>query len=555
MTHFSQMSSSRPELAELQSEYQGLLDDLDGGASEDVVSRWDAVRRRVATWGSLAHVRFTLDTQDQEAKATKILVDELSPQIEALDARFKTALLSEDHRDDLNEKYGEHLGALWRSDLAAFDPAITEDLITESKLTNRYTELLAGAKLDFRGETLNLSSIPRHTLDPDRGTRREATQVKWAWLAEHGEELDEIFDELVKVRTLMARKLGYENYIELGYRRMQRVDYNSDDVSVFRSQVLAEVVPVVSRLRRLQAERLGVGSLKAWDMATYDAEGTPRPVGDHDWMMEQATEMFDELGPRFSSFFSMMRDSGLLRLKSREGKAGGGYCTFFPDFDVPFIFANFNGTAQDVKVFTHECGHAFQVWSSRSAPISDYLWPTYESAEIHSMSLEFLTWPYMEKFFADQADRFCWTHLAGALAFLPYGVAVDEFQHEIYANPDASPAERHSIWHDLERRYQPELDWDLLPYPAKGGRWQLQRHIYHRPFYYIDYTLAQTCALQFWLAARRDRDEAMTRYHALCGLGGTGPFQELVAAAGLRSPFAEGCLSDVLEEASEVLFG
>ncbi len=555
MTHFSQMSAATPELAVLQSQYQELLAELEDGVSPDAIARWDALRRQIYTWGSLAHVRFTLDTRDDEAKAAKGLVDELSPQIEALDVQVKRLLLDQAHGGALAESYGEHLAALWRSDLASFDPAITEDLVTESKLINRYTELLASAQLEFRGEKLNLSSIPRYTLDPSRSTRREATMVKWAWFDAHGEQLDEIYDDLVKLRTSMARKLGYENYIELGYRRMQRVDYNVDDVSVFRSQVLSEVVPVVSRLRTLQAERLGVGALKAWDMATYDEQGNPCPAGDHDWMMERATEMFEELGPRFSTFFAMMRESGLLQLKSREGKAGGGYCTFFPDFDVPFIFANFNGTAQDVKVFTHECGHAFQVWSSRSAPISDYLWPTFESAEIHSMSLEFLAWPYMGRFFEQDADRFCWTHLAGALAFLPYGVAVDEFQHRVYENPEASPAERHSIWHDLERRYQPELDWDSLPYPARGGRWQGQGHIYHRPFYYIDYTLAQTCALQFWLAARQDRDETMARYHTLCGLGGTAPFQQLVSAAGLRSPFAEGCLSDVLEEASGVLFG
>jgi len=556
MTHFSNMSAPTPKLEALQAQYQTLLDELAQGAAEsDVLGRWDELRKSFHTWGSLAHVRYTLDTRDEQARADKELVDELSPQVESLDARIKTTLLAPGHKDAISGEHGEHLGALWSADLASFDPAITDDLVTEAKITNRYTQLLAGAKIEFRGETLSLSTLPRHTLSPDRNTRREATALKWAWMAEHGEELDQIFDELVALRHGMARKLGYDNFIELGYRRMQRVDYDRDDVRSFRSQVLGEVVPVVSRLRELQAERLGLGSLKAWDMATYSGQGNPRPAGDHDWMMERATEMFDELGDGFSSFFRMMKDTGLLELKSADGKAGGGYCTFFPDFDVPFIFANFNGTDQDVRVFTHECGHAFQVWSSRGAAVSDYLWPTFESAEIHSMSLEFLTWPHMDKFFGDEAERFCWTHLAGALAFLPYGVAVDEFQHEVYENPEASAADRHAMWQDRERRYQPELDWDDLGYPARGGRWQLQRHIYHRPFYYIDYTLAQTCALQFWLSSRQDRNDTMARYHTLCGLGGTAPFQQLVAAAGLRSPFAEGCLSDVLEEASGVLFG
>jgi len=555
MTQFSEMSSPSPEFQVLEAQYQGLLDDLEGGADQgSVIARWDRLRKSFYTWGALAHVHYSLDTRDAEAKATKELLDELHPRVESLDARVKTTLLGAGHKAALSSTHGAHLAALWSADLAAFDPVITDDLVAESKLTNRYTELLAGAKLKFRGEALNLSSIPRYTLDPDRTTRREATAVKWAYFSEHGDELDEIFDALVKLRHGMARKLGYDNFVELGYRRMQRVDYDRDDVRVFRNQVLGEVVPVVSRLRALQAERLGHGALKAWDMATYSEQGNPRPIGDHDWMLDRATEMFDEMGSGFSSFFRMMKDAGLLELRSKEGKAGGGYCTYFPDFEVPFIFANFNGTDQDVRVFTHECGHAFQVWSSRRAAITDYLWPTYESAEIHSMSLEFLCWPHMEKFFGDAGERFCWTHLAGALAFLPYGVAVDEFQHRIYERPEASPAERHAMWQDCERRYQPELDWGDLDYPARGGRWQLQRHIYHRPFYYIDYTLAQTCALQFWLSSRKDRSETLARYHELCALGGTAPFQQLVAAAGLRSPFAEGCLSDVLEEAGTVLF-
>ncbi len=554
MTHFQQMSSPSPDLPALRVEYQALLDELREQPGVDALDRWDALRRRLYTWQSLAHVRFTLNTADEEARAEKERVDQLGPQLEELDNQIKALLLAPSYRAGIDDSYGEHLGALWEADLKSFDPVIADDRVAESKLVNRYTELLASARLPFRGETLSLSTIPRYGLDPDRGTRREAELVKWAWFAEHGAELDELFDELVKLRTEMARKLGFDSYVELGYLQMQRVDYGREDVKAFRAQVLAEVVPVVSRLRALQTERLGLGSLKAWDMSTWDGDGNPRPAGDHDWMMEQASGMFDELGPRFSEFFSVMRAAGLLDLKSKEGKAGGGYCTFFPDFDRPFIFANFNGTAQDVKVFTHECGHAFQVWSSRAAPITDYLWPTYESAEIHSMSLEFLTWPWMDRFFGAEAERFCWTHLAGALAFLPYGVAVDEFQHRVYENPEASPADRHAMWHDLERRYLPELDWDSLPYPAKGGRWQLQRHIYHHPFYYIDYTLAQTCALQFWLAARRDRGDAMERYHRLCGLGGAAPFKELVRSAGLRSPFAESCLSDVLEEAAGVLF-
>jgi M3 family oligoendopeptidase len=221
---------------------------------------------------------------------------------------------------------------------------------------------------------------------------------------------------------------------------------------------------------------------------------------------------------------------------------------------MPFVYANFNGTKGDVEVFTHEIGHAFQNYSSRHQAPIDYIWPTMESCEIHSMSLEFLTWPQMDRFFGEEdAERFRKMHLADGLLFLPYGVAVDHFQHEVYSNPGASPAQRHEMWQEMERTYLPWRDWGDLAHPAMGGRWQLQRHIYGVPFYYIDYTLAQTCAMQFLTRAEVDRAGAMEAYVALCKRGGQAPFQQLARSAGLKSPFDEGCLAQVVSQARALL--
>jgi len=221
---------------------------------------------------------------------------------------------------------------------------------------------------------------------------------------------------------------------------------------------------------------------------------------------------------------------------------------------VPFIFANFNGTHNDIGVFTHEMGHAFQCWESRDQPCVDYLWPTMEAAEIHSMSLEYLTHPHVGLLVGEAAaERYRAMHLTQALAFLAYGVCVDHFQHEVHANPDATPAERHAMWQRLEPLYMPWTDYGDLAHPAKGGRWQAKQHIYNSPFYYIDYTLALCVALQFRLWSRRDAKGALDAYVALCGRGGSMPFQGLVASAGLVSPFAEGALEAAVAEAAAVL--
>jgi M3 family oligoendopeptidase len=317
--------------------------------------------------------------------------------------------------------------------------------------------------------------------------------------------------------------------------------------------VRAQVVPLSLELRRRQQETLGLDKLMFWDEALHDRHGNPTPLGDHDWMLVRAQEMFDALGGGLDDFFRLMTRSRLMDLKNREGKAGGGFCTSFPTHGVPYIFANFNGTKGDVEVFTHEMGHAFQAYESRGQRLLDYLWPTFESCEIHSMSLEFLTGPQMDKFFGDDAERFRRIHLAQSLLFIPYGVAVDHFQHLVYARPEATPAERHAMWQEMERMYLPWRDYGDLPHVPQGGFWQFQRHIYLMPFYYIDYTLAQTCALQFWVRSRRNFREAMEAYVALCRRGGEAPFQQLARSAGLKSPFETGGLAEVVAQARAAL--
>lgn len=545
----------------------------DGSAAEALTAlrAWDHERRSVATWVSLCHLRFRQDTRDEAAKAALELCDELSPAIRELDVGLQRALLDSPRRAALEAEFGGQAFALWAANVAGFDPAIQDDLRAESARVNEYVELLSGARIPFDGAELNLSEMQARRTAPDRQARHAADRAYWGWFADNAAALDAQFDDLVGIRTRMAKAVGKDDYVALGYLERSRIGYDRGDVERFRAEVLREVVPLATELRARQAANLGLapGGLMAWDEAVHDPAGNPAPAGDHDWMLDQASAMFDALHPEMGSFFSMMRRRQLLDLKARKGKAGGGFCTAFEEHDVPYVFANFNGTKADVEVFTHECGHAFQGWSSASKmPLVDYLFPTYEGAEVHSMSLEFLTYPEMERFFspASEADRFRKLHLTESLLFLPYGCAVDDFQHRVYAaagaaGPDdpagaaaaAAAAERHQMWLDVEALWLPWRQWGDLDHPAKGGRWQAQRHIYAYPFYYIDYVLAQTCALQFWAWAEADRPAALQAYVALCHRGGALPFQELVRSAGLRSPFEEGCLATAVAAARAVL--
>ena len=555
--NFADIKVATPTIEQVTAEYKSINDALDRSptkeAKQKALEQWEDLRRRLDSWSAIASLHFSQDTTNEDYKKAQEYSDELQPKLTALEIAMKRRLLNSADKEEFKSILGEQAFSLWSADVTAFESVIEADLVEESKLVNQYVRLLASAAIEFGGETVNLSGIRKYTQDRDRNTRYQAEKARWNFFTQHQAQLDSIYARLVELRHGMAQKLGYENYIGLGYKRMQRIDYDRADVANYRDEVVDKVVPLAQKIIAKKAQKLNLDRVNFWDEAVFDLQGNPKPQGDRDWMLKQAQQMFDAMHPELGSFFAMMVQGDFLDLDTRKDKAGGGFCTSFPTEGVPYIFANFNGTKGDVEVFTHEMGHAFQAWQSRDLPTIDYLWPTLESCEIHSMSLEFLTWGQMEKFFGDDADRFREIHLAESILFLPYGCAVDHFQHLVYANPEATPQERNQMWQQMEARYLPWREYGDLAYPAQGGLWQEKQHIYCSPFYYIDYTLALCCAMQFWVKAQVDFESALTEYIALCQRGGKAPFQALVSSANLVSPFKSGSLSDVVGFAQEFL--
>ena len=390
--------------------------------------------------------------------------------------------------------------------------------------------------------------------DPDREVRRQASELVGAFYNDHEAEFDRIYDQLVKVRDQIAKTLGFKDFVEVGYLRMNRLDYNRQQVEVYRQEILEHVVPVVNKLYQRQADRLGLESLKPYDLEYKFQSGNAMPQGTPEEILAAGVKMYHELSPETGEFIDFMVDRELLDLVTKPGKASGGYCTYLPDYEAPFIFSNFNGTAADVDVLTHEAGHAFQVFQSRWIQTPECVWPTFESCEIHSMSMEFLAWPWMELFFGSQTLKYKFTHLSGGLIFLPYGVLVDHFQHEVYEHPEMTPAERRATWRRLERQYVPWKEYEADSFLDRGGFWFRQSHIFASPFYYIDYTLAQVCAFQFWKRSQIDDDPSVwTDYLNICRTGGTKSFLKIVAEANLKSPFEPGSLVETVHAIEQYL--
>ncbi|CAG9620565.1 M3 family oligoendopeptidase [Sutcliffiella rhizosphaerae] len=549
---FEEFVYTRPKMDEVEEKFMAALNTFKSAESvefqEDAIRVINDIRNQLSTEFNLVYIRHSINTNDEYYKEEQDFLDEIEPLTKALDTKFYKALIESPFRNELETKWGKQLFALAQCELKTFDDSIIEYLQQENKLTTKYSKLIASAKINFRDQELTLAQLDPYTEEDNRDIRKEAVEAKFGFFKENQEQFDNIFDELVKIRTKIAQKLGYKNFVELGYARMTRTDYNAEMVSKFREQVKEFIVPLASSLRKKQQERIGVNSLKFYDEGYNFKTGNAKPKGSPEWIIENGKKMYEELSNETNEFFQFMIDRNLMDLVAKKGKEAGGYCTYIPNYKTPFIFSNFNGTSGDIDVLTHEAGHAFQVYMSRDFEVPEYNWPTYEACEIHSMSMEFFTWPWMDLFFEDETEKYKFAHLCSAIIFLPYGVAVDEFQHFIYENPEASPAERNKAWSDLEKKYLPHRDYDGNPYLESGGFWQRQGHIYQSPFYYIDYTLAQICALQYWKLAVENQEKAWESYLNLCKQGGSKSFTELVKVAGLRSPFEDGCVKSVVDE-------
>jgi M3 family oligoendopeptidase len=549
---FEEYTYTRPNLDEVKARFEAAIGKFTNASSleEQSVAMNDVnqIRNDIGTMFNLCYIRHSVDTNDELYKAEQDYMDEVQPEIEGLVTKYYRALVTSKFRNELESKYGKQLFALAEGQLKTFKPEIVPLLQKENRLSTEYTKLIASAKINFEGEERTLAQLEPFTQSTDRETRRLASEAKFGFLAGHESELDRIYDDLVKVRTEIAHTLGYKNFVELGYYRMMRTDYNAEMVANFRQQVKDFIVPIATKLKRRQQDRIGVGQLKYFDEGFNYKTGNAVPKGSPEWIIENGQKMYEELSKETGEFFKFMQDNNLMDLVAKKGKAGGGYCTFIENYKAPFIFSNFNGTSGDIDVLTHEAGHAFQVYSSRNFEIPEYYWPTYEACEIHSMSMEFFTWPWMDLFFKEDTDKYKFSHLSDALLFLPYGVSVDEFQHWVYENWEATPKERKQQWREIEKKYLPHKDYDGNAYLENGGFWQRQGHIFNSPFYYIDYTLAQICAFQFWKRSRENQEDAWADYVNLCKLGGSMSFTKLVKEANLISPFEDGCVESVVGE-------
>ena len=545
MLDFKEMPYVRPDFEALRTAYEQTCDCLtNAGSYEEAKEAFfslQTINEQVQTQASICSVRNTMDKTDDFYENEVKWIREAQAGLIPVYKRYQMALAACRFRPEFEAEFGPQLFRLVDAAIMTTDESIIPETIREGEVSQAYEKSSALATTCFRGETCNFYGLLRHMESTERAERRESFHA-WANLyASIAPQLDAQYDELVHLRTEMARKLGFEQYTELAYLNLSRFDYSKEDTARFRKQIREIVTPAVAEIRERQRVRLGIDHLRYYDEMLLFPEGNANPIGELETLVKKAQRMYREMSPETGEFFDFMVRYHLFDLETRPGKHMGGYMTSFPAYQAPFIFSNFNGTSADVEVLTHEAGHAFQGYiGMRSIPVSDLTSSTSEVNEIHSMTMEHFAYPWMGEFFGEKTDQYITAHLIGGLAVIPYMACVDEFQHEVYANPQMDAMERRRLWRSIERTYMPWRDYEGESFLEEGGFWMQKQHIFLYPFYYIDYALAGMCAFQYYGRMKKNRGEAWQDYLRLCRAGGTKGYFDLLQEGRLLNPFHEG---------------
>ena len=522
--------------------------------AKKIFLEFDKAESEFFDMGNIAYIRHTIDTSDEFYDKENEFLNEKTPELMPSLLAFSNAVYDSRFKPDFVAEFGEQMFSEIELRRKSFSEKNIPLLQKEARLCNEYEKIIASADILFDGKHLNLYGIMSYFENPDRNVRHDAYKAYSKFYESNEENFERIWDELIKVRTEMGKNLGFENYIPLGYMNQGRTDYDEKDVAAFREQVREELVPFCAKLYEAQAKRIGVDKVKAYDEAYLFNDGNAVPVGDDDFLIEQAREMYHDMSKETGEFVDFMLGHDLLDVKNKPKKASTGYMTGLNSIKAPFVFSCFNHTTGDVQVLTHEFGHAFAGYMAmRNQPVSTYYSESTDIAEIHSMSMEQFAYPYAEKFFGDKADKFRFSHLQEALTFVPFGVAVDEYQHIVYANPELTPKQRTAEWKKLEEKYMPCREYDDIDFFAKGGWWYHKIHIFLYPFYYINYTLTTMGAMEFKKKMHEDKESAWKDYLNLCKVGGSLGYKETLKYANLSLPFEKGSVKRAVSYAEDIL--
>ncbi|MCR5231234.1 MAG: M3 family oligoendopeptidase [Acholeplasmatales bacterium] len=557
-TKFSEIEYVRPNFKEAKKKIQGYMKEMNQASNykeyKEAYQKIESILLDVFSMTSISSIRNTINMNDEFYDKEEEYLNKASAVLALTMLKLQKMLLKTKFKKEIDSDFGPFLLKQLEYSKKVSSPKIILLSIQEGKLSKEYSKIAATAKTNFMGEDVNFYGLLKHLQALDREERKNAFLEYSKLYKSISDKLDDVYTKLIAIRCKEAKRLKFKSYTDYQYIVRGRYDYNKDDVAKFRESVRKYIVPLCEKLYEEQKKELGLEKLYFYDEDLTFKDGNAIPYGNKDELVEKAKEMYSSLSNETKEFFEFMTEHELFDLETKEGKHMGGYCTFIPSYKAPFIFSNFNGTSDDVDVLTHEAGHAFQGYLAlRSINNMNQIASTSEINEIHSMTMEHFTYPYMDKFFKENKDKYLYHHLTNAIKTIPYLVCVDEFQHKIFENPKMTNEERRNVWKKIENTYMPWRDYDNDGFFSDGAYWMIKQHIFLYPFYYIDYALAEICALQLFLRGKEDFSLAWNDYLNLCKAGGTKGYFDLLKVANLDLPFDEKTIEAVASKVEVVI--
>jgi len=561
-------------------------------ASAQELERWaldgSELMAAIGEEGSRRHILMTCQTDDAEREKRFLhFIENIAPRLKPRAFKLAELFVESPHAESLpKERYFVLLRSL-RNEVELFREE-NVPLETElAKLGQHYQKVVGAMTAQFQGKEMTLTQMGKFLEEPDRAVRKEAWEKAAARRLQDRDKLDDIFDEMLKLRVSCAKNAGFFNFRDYAFKLRERFDYTPDDCVEFQESIEKHIVPLLRDLDKHRAQTMGLkvrssvaqaslpvsskfskpqagtpvppqlgDVLRPWDLAVDPQNRPPlRPFNDAGAFVGKTQAIFDKLHPELASGFSLMRERGLLDLENRKGKAPGGYQSTLDESRVPFIFMNAVGTQRDVVTLLHEAGHAFHALATQDEPLLAYRGAPIEFCEVASMGMELLAFEYIGEYYSEaDARRARREHLEGIIRIFPWIAAVDAFQHWIYTKPAHTREERRAEWGRLMDRFGGLEDWSGYE-EARANWWHKQLHIFLYPFYYVEYGIAQLGALQVWQAAKKNPRAALENYRRALALGGSRPLPELFAAAGVKFDFSEGRVGALIEAVRKELNG
>lgn len=557
---FSDIPYTSPNVEALQTRYDALTRRAREAQSPEelveIVRQRDALQQEVGLCQSIATIRAFHDVTDEFYQTE---LQETLPRLEgSLDSQSLAAAIAESpYAPALDQAFGPQLRRLLMLDQRLHTGG-KELQARISRLTAQYQQLTASARYPVQGELLSGGQLRAALASRDRARRKAAYDAQQQTVLENAGQLEDILRQLVHARIDLARANGFDSFADYGDLAQQRLGYGRAELDALCRQVQTHITPLYLRLQEEQRRRLGVDTLMPYDRALVFPEGNAVPVAAEE-LPRAARRMYHSLSPEAGAFFDEMVRHDLLDVAPSPNKISGmGFCEMLgAPYNMPFVFANCDGTSGDVTVYTHELGHGLQGYLSiRRQPLADYVGLSPDLAEVHSKTMELLAQPYARDFFGDHAGQFLAEHRYGVIKELCAFCSIHTFETWLYEHPDASLAQWAEEFDRTEKSFGRSRN---------NGPWRQQvlagcdlftnMALYMSPRYVISYALSIVCAQQLKAAYDADPADGWARYHALCASGGSKLYAETLSDAGLPLPYAPGVVEKLAQDLSRQLWG